>query len=60
MTIWTGAMQQLTKDDDIEVAERIGVSRPTVTRWREGTSKPHDAVLPRCLWIVEHYLRSKK
>lgn len=30
--------------DDDQVARLIGVSRPTVVRWRSGTTQPHSAM----------------
>jgi transcriptional regulator with XRE-family HTH domain len=32
---------------DTDLAERFGVSRPSVNRWRNGMNAPHPAMRPR-------------
>ena len=39
---------------DAELAEKLRVSRPTVTRWKEGRSLPHPAIRPPIfIWLTQ-------
>jgi hypothetical protein len=39
---------------DEGIAERFDTSRPTVTRWRNGSNAPHPALRPAvCEWLLE-------
>ncbi|MCD9228946.1 helix-turn-helix transcriptional regulator [Ralstonia pseudosolanacearum] len=37
-----------------DVQQRIGVSRPTIYRWLDKTSKSHDAQFPRPVSLGSH------
>ena len=37
---------ELTTTTDADFAEVVGVSRPTATRWKNGTAAPHPALRP--------------
>jgi len=39
---------------DKDIAQEFGVSRPTVTRWRNGTNAPHPAMRRPVYNLLEH------
>jgi transcriptional regulator with XRE-family HTH domain len=40
---------------DIDVAREFGASRPTVTRWRNGTNAPHPAMRKHVYDLLERH-----